>query len=536
MQESLGLDRNALQEICDLASQKINESHFDEALALTRKIQGFGTHYLVSYIASGFLIDIGSAMQNVSIIEEGLQALQKNFEEICKQTELIPTANYNLANAYMTIFELEMAKNPRLVLFNKTKLDDARCYYKRAIDTQPKDKALLAQIFVNLGNCFDTLGRVVDALECYDQALMLKPDLGMASGNKGMALLNYAVLCGEHQGTFSLEAYTLLTDALKQGVYPQAALSFEQSIKIIEKEFPKISSWNPSGYPGYKSKARSSFEKFLTEFCLQNKLYLNVCFFCQKCDAAIGDTAIIRAMIVKAQDDAYLTLSSYLNQIKQDYVTARFLLILSRYEKLNLDFVDKRVTIIDTLDYSLHNIYIQLVKTAFKTFYDILDKIAFFINDYLKLGIPDREIDFTKVWYSDNKKTIRTKIADTNNLSLNALFDIHRELDYGEKNELKRTRNALTHRFVNIRAVQESENDENMTESTLILRTIELAKIVRNSVMYLLHFVNLEETKKHMNVQGATLPLMAHAVPDRLKGAQRQLRKRKRQKMLNNPP
>jgi tetratricopeptide (TPR) repeat protein len=526
VQERLGSERNTVQQLCDLVYQKINEGHFDEALTFTRKIQGLGPHYLVSYIASGLLIDIGSAMQNVSIIEEGLQALQKDFEEICKHTEIVPTANYNLANAYMTIFEEEMRKNPRAALFSKTKLDDARRYYKRAIKAQPKDNTLLSQIFVNLGNCFDTLGRVVDALECYDQALTLKPDFGMASGNKGMALLNYAVLCGEHQGTFSLEAYTLLTDALKQGVYPQAASSFEQCIRIIEKEFPKISSWNPSGFPGYKIKARSNFEKFLTEFCLQNKLYLNICFFCQKCDAAIGDTAIIRTMIVKAQDDAYLTLSSYLNQIKQDYVTARFLLILSRYEQLNLDFVDKRVTIINTRDYSLHNIYIQLVKTAFKTFYDVLDKIAFFINDYLKLGIPDREIDFTKVWYSDNKKVIRPKIADTNNLSLNALFDIHRELDYGEKNELKRTRNALTHRFVNIRIVQEPENDENMTESTLVLRTLELAKIVRNSVMYLLHFVNIEETKKNMKVQGTTLPLIAYAVPDRLKGSRRKSSKR----------
>jgi hypothetical protein len=53
-------------------------------------------------------------------------------------------------------------------------------------------------------------------------------------------------------------------------------------------------------------------------------------------------------------------------------------LVLSGYEKLNLDFFDKYVTITDTLDQSISNIYIQLTKTSFKTFYDILDKIAFF--------------------------------------------------------------------------------------------------------------------------------------------------------------
>jgi tetratricopeptide (TPR) repeat protein len=510
--------------MCDLASQKINEGHFDEALSLAHRIQDLGPHYLVSYIVSGLLIDIGSTLKNVSIIEEGLQVLQKDFEELTKYAELTPTANYNLANAYLTIFELEKAKNPRLVLFNETKLDAAKFYYTKAIKSQPNDRILLAQIFVNLGNCFDNLGRVVDALECYDQALNFKSDLGMALGNKGMALLNYASLCGEHQGTFTLEAHTLLTTALKEGVYSEAASTFSECIRLIEERYPKLPFQNPSGYPGYQVKSRSTFEKFLVDFCLQNKLYLNICSFCQKCNAAIGDTAIIKTMIVSAKDDSYLVLSSYLNQIKQDYVGARFLLILSRYENLNLDFVDKRVTIINTLDYSLNNIYIQLVRIAFKTFYDILDKIAFFINDYLKLGIPDREIDFTKIWYSDNRRTIRSKIADTDNISLNALFDIHRELDYGEKNELKRTRNALTHRFVNIRITQEPENDENMAESTLIVRTLDLAKIVRNSVMYLLHFVNVEETKKQMKIQGPTLPLLAHALPDKLKGSRRKLK------------
>lgn len=524
----LSLDKKELKRICDLASKELAESRFNEALTLAHQIQGFGPHYLVSYIVSGLLIDIGSATKNAAIIEEGLQILRKDFEEISKHAELIPNANYNLANAYSTIFDEERAKNPRIVLFNETKLDEARRYYKRAIMSQPKENASLAQIFVNLGNCFDNLGRVIDALECYDHALNVKPNFGMALGNKGMAFLNYAILCGEHHGTFTLEAHTLLTAALREGVYPEAASTFSECIRLIEKRFPKLPFQNPAGYPGYQVRSRAKFEKFLINFCLQNKLYLNMCSFCQKCNAAIGDTAIIKTMIVSAKDNSYLVLSSYLNQIKQDYVGARFLLILSRYENLNLDFVDKRVTIINTLDYSLNNIYIQLVRTSFKTFYDILDKIAFFINDYLKLGIPDREIDFTKVWYSDNRRTIRSKIAATNNISLNALFDIHRELDYGEKNVLKRTRNALTHRFVNIRITQEPENDENMTESTLVARTLDLAKIVRNSVMYLLHFVNIEETKKQLKTKGPTLPLMAHALPDKLKGSRRKLKPKRK--------
>jgi hypothetical protein len=67
-----------------------------------------------------------------------------------------------------------------------------------------------------------------------------------------------------------------------------------------------------------------------------------------------------------------------------------------------------------------------------------------------------------------------------------------------------------------------------MTESTLVIRTLELAKIVRNSVMYLLQFINVEETKKHMKLQGPTLPLLAHALPDKLKGSRKKSSKRRR--------
>ena len=86
-------------------------------------------------------------------------------------------------------------------------------------------------------------------------------------------------------------------------------------------------------------------------------------------------------------------------------------------------------------------------------------------------------------------------------MGLNALFDIHRDFQKGRPCEkLRNTRNALTHRFVNIKIGLKVENDENMTESTLLNRTIELAQIVRSAIIYLLCFVNIEETKKGTDV------------------------------------
>lgn len=505
------------------AIEKMNSGDSESALNIARRIQNLGSHYTISYISSGLLIDIGAALGDEGITKEGVGLLRRDFREIIRDRKYAPTAYYNLANGYYALFRFRKMKDPFAACFKVTELDHSKTHYRKVLEYDLQDATFISQTHVNLGNCLDELGRVVDALECYDESIKWKPDHGMALGNKGQALLHYATLTGEHQGTFMIEAYTLLSRALKSGVPPEAVSTFSTYLEEIGEHFPDRQALeNPPEFPGYKIKAESKFEKFLVEFCMKNKLYLNMCNFCQKCDAAIGDTIVIRKMIVETaknrKEDPYLRLSSYLNQIKQDYVAARFLLVLPRYKGLNLDFVDRNVTIIDTFDYTRHNIYIQLVKTSFKNFYDILDKISCFINDYLELGIPERKIDFRKVWYSNQKtKVIRKKIEKTRNLSLSALYDIHRDFENGPYEELRKTRNALTHRFVSIGLFQEIEDEENMKEDTLVRQTLELARIVRSAIIYLLHFVHVEEEKKERKTRGTRVPLFAKEIPDSLK-------------------
>jgi len=513
------LDVDQLNELRQQAVQRMDTGDFEGALNLTHKIQSLGSHYVVSYTVSGLLIDIGAALGNEEIVKEGIKLLKKDFEAIVHDERYASSAYYNHANGYSALFNFKMMKDPYVGCFKKTELDEAKVYYRKVLNYDLQDALFISQTWVNLGNCFDHLGRVVDALECYEEALRRKPDHGMALGNKGLALRYYAVLAGEHQRTFLLETHSLLSQALKLGVPPEAVSAFSKSSEDIRKVFPdKRILDNPPEFPGYTIKTRSKFERFLIEFCLENKLYLNICNFCQKCDAAIGDTAVIKKMVVpKNEGDRYLHLSSYLNQIKQDYITARFLLILSRYKGVNLYFVDKYVKIIDTLDHSIHNIYIQLVKVSFKNLYDILDKIACFINDYLELGIPEREINFRQVWYLKKTKMIRKKIEDTKNFSLNALFDIHRDFENGPYKKLRDIRHALTHRFVNIRMFRQLENEENMTEDTLVRRTLELARIVRSAIIYLLYFVYVEESKKEAKSKGVLVPTFAREFPDHLR-------------------
>lgn len=507
------------------AVEEVNTGNFKEALNLANQIIRIeGENSNTASLTGALYIDIGPALQEIGIVEKGISLIEKFIDSIISNPINIPYVYYNLANGYAALFDFRRKKEPHYGLFENTELDTAKDYYLKALKNKPRENGLLSQIYVNLGNCLNKKGRVVDALECYEKALKYKCDHSMAIGNKGVALAYYSKISGEHQITFLIEAYSLISQALKLGVLPESVGYFEKQLKYIERLFPdKKVLKNPPKYPGYTIKADSNFEKFLINFCLKNKIYLNICNFCQKCDAAIGDTIFIKKMTVQSvknfSNDTFLKLSKYLNQIKQDFITARFLLILSRYEGLNLNFVDKRVRIIDTLDYSMHNIYIELVKVAFRIFYDVLDKIAYFINDYLGLGLSDKKISFRRIWYSNfDNKVIRRKIQETKNHSLNALFDIHRDFEKdGEYEKLRDTRDALTHRFIKVGMLQESEDEDNMTEATLVKHTLELAKVIRNTVIYLLQFVYVEEAKKEKDIEKPTIPLFAQEVPDDLK-------------------
>ena len=142
-----------------------------------------------------------------------------------------------------------------------------------------------------------------------------------------------------------------------------------------------------------------------------------------------------------------------------------------------------------------------------------MDKIAFFINEYYELGIDKRQIDFKRMWYTNFKKKCLREDLDFNNAGLKALFDIHEDILYGDEKKFSNIRNALTHRILKIKLVSTDEK-EVMTEEELFNETIDLAKLVRNGIIYLMAMVDIEESKKdHVN----SFPMFAKEIPNELK-------------------
>lgn len=508
-----------LHAIAMKARELLQSGDLEGALKIVRDIQANTTSQIFRFPVGGILIDIGSTAGDETLIKEGVGVCEALLDSLDGEDENRTTLHYNIATGYGELYQLQRMRDPEYGLFNaEAEAQKAKEHYRAALKTPPEDSFTHAQLLVNAGNCFDNLGRGIDALDLYERALSIEPGFGMAMANKGLALDYYSQVTDEHRGTYLHEAYHLISDGLRSGVPPETEPIFRQALGHIREQFEDRSSLEqPAEFPDWDITAESSFEEAYIEFCLEHGLFLNFCTQCRKCEAATGDPVHLQSMVVYQSDldpadpvgsDPFLRLSSYLNQIKQDFVAARFLLVQSQQLGDRIDFVDRDVLLVDPLDYSEHSIYIELLKNAYKSFFGVLDKIAAFINSYLDLGVKESQTYFSKetLWY--DKKTIRPSISSTKNRSLNALFDMFLDVRPGGGCQcLRDTRNALTHRFLNVRLLESSEDTESVTQETLLLRTLELARLVRCAIIYLLCFVQAEEGRKVDSAEGVLVPL-----------------------------
>lgn len=101
-----------------------------------------------------------------------------------------PSHYYNLGNGYYALFTLKYEEKKPNHYFKSTELDKAKFNYIKGLDSDQ----IIPEMFINLANCYDQLGMVIDAIENYDNALLINPSHPMALGNKGMALYNYGRL------------------------------------------------------------------------------------------------------------------------------------------------------------------------------------------------------------------------------------------------------------------------------------------------------------------------------------------------------
>lgn len=385
-------------------------------------------------------------------------------------------------------------------------------------ETKPHLIGFKMILFVNLGNALDFCGRKCSAIDYYSKAIALYP-FGMALGNIGRCLEHYASLEGDsgHRAVLYKKAYKFFLDGEKcedTYTYQEAKDGFRKHREAMEQRFGKEALDAPIDFVPVEPKSESEAE--YRYWCLNNHLFLNTLNDLVEVNPSfITDPLRITSITTGIDQEQPPFVFEMFDQVKEEYIYARYLF----YEVINSDyevhFADKETCLDDVLNYSTFSIRLEKLKTAFRTLYSLLDRIAFLLNGYLKLGIEEKKVGFDRIWDSLVEK-------EKQNIAIGALHWINRDFkdkfgnaDTPHTKKLKDLRNALEHKFVSVHMLPIENEIEigddfiyRVSEEHLIQYTMELIKIVREALIELTTAIRIEEYQRNdENKRVAHIPI-----------------------------
>lgn len=324
------------------------------------------------------------------------------------------------------------------------------------------------QILTNRANLLNTVGRSIDAIAGWDDALRIRPQFAMALGNRGAGLKHYAgmIVDKRERAIFALHAYDSLcaataSDAVYESPDPRpVVVQFkalaDQLDRALNVDGARAMQRLDEGEPG-----RSRAERAYRQWCLDRRLFL-----CPLNDlgphlAAATDDLMLPGITEEFDerpgDCSPPLIIGFFSQMKQEYASARYMLF-EGMSSMRVHFSDRRVTLTDTLDYPLYSLASERVRTAFRIAYSLLDKIALLVDRYWKLGKVPERISFKNVWTVENKARLLPQFENSNNWPLRGLYWLSKELfddqlkqtTAADARELHAIRNALEHSYLRV--------------------------------------------------------------------------------------
>ena len=306
--------------------------------------------YTIQLVANlgALMIDYGTWTDNIEIIKCGTQYVS-NIVETLPENQLSLSHLYNLANGYSSIRKYSHKESYDTGSIPKEYINEKNTY-RRALDFASTKKLLehelkiLPELLINYGNMLDAMGRPVEALDYYEQALNVNPSKPEALTNKAIILKRLALRAHGHTHLFIHESKRLLELALLSSPHPQLKkhidLQLNQIQDFIEAHKGAIT------IKHYQSpKSVSKFHEFLRDFCFTHKLFLTPTTLIGKQEHQyFGDPLFISGIVIdptdKLKTDRFI---AFFNQIKQDYIFSRYLLVQSQFQASHADVIDQDV-------------------------------------------------------------------------------------------------------------------------------------------------------------------------------------------------
>jgi hypothetical protein len=376
-----------------------------------------------------------------------------------------------------------------------------------------------AQVLTNLGNVFSTVGRVVEAIELRDRVLTMIPRFGMARGTRAESIMAYgqALQRTKDRLPFLRAAVQGFASATSEEAFYESA-GYEG---VVEKwraklnELSELLSRNTPADEIRRQETGNAPSIPYRQWCLDQRLYLSPLNDLGSADDAASDRLHLPAPVPHNARSEMLM--GYLDAMQQELVSARW----SYYEATSLACPhdsDATLHIHDTGDGPVYGLRVERMKSVFRTAYSVMDKIAFFLNAYISLGMQPRDISFRRIWFEKNLRSTPAALAKSENWPLRGLFWLSRDLfepefvDITEPDAkaLAEIRNHIEHKYLRV-VKHDVAAPVVVGRDPLIFvvdqksfedRTLRLLKLARAALVYLVLAVHVEEMKQPPVPQG----------------------------------
>ncbi|MDF3814050.1 LA2681 family HEPN domain-containing protein [Rhodopseudomonas sp. BAL398] len=485
-------------------------------------------------LKTAHLVDLSSDFGS----EEGAK-LALRWSDTLEKSDLTPgqrsLLQFYRANAWDSERKRKFNPENYAWAWEQTELREQLLSLRRAVN--PEGLAELepierVQILTNLGNQLNSAGRFVEAGEYWGRAIAEQPRFAMALANRGSGWHDYARAHYDpgHQRVFLYRAHQSLAVALADdadwGSAPDVAREFFVQLRIfIAKKIDVEAMDKELKLDGY-GLGRSQTEREYRQWALDNRLFLNPLNDLGTSDVAAQDVLSLPSYRTPIDDGP--TLIGFFNQMKQEFASARWLLF-EGIKNQKPHFSDRDTRLHDTLDDPGYSLSIEKTKLAFRSAYSLLDKVAFFLNDYLTLGIPLAEVSFRSLWFEKRKdKSLELKpvFTQAKNWPLRGLYWLAKdfvEQDFRDSSEpdardLATIRNHLEHRYLKVR-----DRDPLFTQlgpdvytdrlalfvdrHELEMKALRILKLARAAMIYLCFSMHQEETIRTKDDKGFAMPM-----------------------------
>lgn len=494
----------------------VQQAKFDELLALPN-ITTLDEGDAMERIAE--LIDLSGDLARIDGEEKALGWCDQ-LEQRPASNAAIATLHYFRANAWGNRRQRKY-QGSQAWAWEQPELQREILHLRSAVRHQGFEQLIdirRCQILTNLANELSTVGRFVEAQEYWSRAILIRPRFAMAVGNRGYGLTEYARALYDpgHQGVFLKLADEALSEALSSSAEYEAATydAVTEHFSSVRKRIAPYVERGPSIDLDNHDLGSTQEECSYRQWCLKHTLFLNPLNDLGAYAIAAHDILLLPTF--SSAIDEPPTLLGFFNQMKQEFVSARWMLYDGR-QSANVHFSDRGVALYNTLDYPSYSLAVEKIKAAYRISYSIFDKIAFFLNGYMALGIKPNAVYFRTLWYQNcdaSKRQLRAQFTMSENWPLRGLYWLAKDLfdealrDVTEPDAaaLHSIRNHLEHSFLKLHEMMLPPpapglwRDDTLTLSVerqdFDRKTLRLLRLARTALMYLSLAMHQEEARR----------------------------------------